>query len=422
MEGEYFAMKNTEKITIKIEGKEWEEALEKSFKKNVKEKKVDGFRKGTVPKDIYLQKFGIESLYMEAIDFVTDEAYKRALDKKTIEPQIQPSMDIPEIDEKSVTFEFTFVGKPEIKLGEYKNLKIKKEAVEVTDEEVAHEIEHLREQFAEIRVKENGAVEEKDTAVIDFVGTVDGKELEGGTGENYPLEIGSHTFIPGFEEGVMGMKVGEEKDLHLKFPEDYVKDLAGKEVIFHVTLQEIKTRVLPEIDEDFFKDLGYDKVTNEAELKTEVENVLKNQKQLDTDDKFLEEVLEKASANMEVELPEEIIDDEVHRMIHQFENQLKAQGINIEQYYKMTNSTHEDLHKNMEPEATKRIKYRYLIEEVAEKEHIEVTDEEVQKDAEEMATNYGITKEELIEAYGSMEILKYDSKMRKTLEFLKENN
>jgi len=259
MEGEYFAMKNTEKITIKIEGKEWEEALEKSFKKNVKEKKVDGFRKGTVPKDIYLQKFGIESLYMEAIDFVTDEAYKRALDKKTIEPQIQPSMDIPEIDEKSVTFEFTFVGKPEIKLGEYKNLKIKKEAVEVTDEEVAHEIEHLREQFAEIRVKENGAVEEKDTAVIDFVGTVDGKELEGGTGENYPLEIGSHTFIPGFEEGVMGMKVGEEKDLHLKFPEDYVKDLAGKEVIFHVTLQESKTRVLPEIDEDFFKDLGYDK-------------------------------------------------------------------------------------------------------------------------------------------------------------------
>jgi len=414
--------KNTEKITIKIEGKDWENALDKSFKKNVKEKKVDGFRKGAVPKEVYLKQFGVESLYMDAIDSVTDKSFEDAMSKKTVEPVIQPTMDIKEVDKDSVTLEFTFVGKPDIKLGEYKNLKVKKEEVKITEDEILHEIEHLREQFAEIRVKEDGVVEDRDTAVIDFVGTVDGEVLEGGTGENFPLEIGSNTFIPGFEDGVKGMKVGEEKDLNLKFPQDYVKDLAGKEVTFHVTLQEIKTRVLPEINEDFFKDLGYDKVTNEQELKEEVEKVLKNEKQASVDDQFLEAVLEKASSNMEVEIDEEILHDEIHRMMHQFEGQLKAQGLKLEQYLEFTKTTMEDFHKNMEPEALKRIKYRYLMEEVSLKENISVSDDEAMKDAEEMAKNYGISKDELIEAFGGMDILKYDSKMRKTLEFLKENN
>lgn len=414
--------KNTEKITIKIEGKEWDSALDKSFKKNVKEKKVDGFRQGSVPKDIYLQKFGVESLYMDAVDFVMDSAFQEALKKKNVDPQIQPSMDVLEINNDSVTLEFTFVGKPEVKLGEYKNLKIKKDKIEVTKEEIEHEIDHLREEFAEIRVKDGGKVELKDTAVINFVGTVDGEKIDGGSGENFPLEIGTNTFIPGFEDGVVGMKVGEEKDLHLKFPDDYVKDLAGKEVVFHVTLNEIKTRVLPEIDEDFFKDLGYDKVTTKEELEKEVENVLKEKKERDSEDKFLDDVLGKAISNMEVELPEEIVHDEIHRIMHQFEEQLKMQGLKIEQYLEFAKMTMDDLHKNMEPEAVKRLKYRYLLEAVCENEKIEVTDEEAMKDAEEMAKNYGITKDELIEAFGSMDVLHYDAKMRKTLEFIKECN
>jgi len=184
---------NTEKIVIKIEGKDWENALDKSFKKNVKERKVDGFRKGAVPKEVYIERFGVESLYMDAIDSVTDKAFEDAMKKKKVEPVIQPTMDIPNVDKDSVTLEFTFIGKPEIKLGNYKDLKVKKEEVKVTKEEVEHEIEHLREQFAEIRVKEEGSVETGDTAVIDFVGTVDGEPLEGGSGENYPLEIGTHT-------------------------------------------------------------------------------------------------------------------------------------------------------------------------------------------------------------------------------------
>ena len=414
--------KNEEKITIKIEGEEWQKALDKAFKKKVKEVKVDGFRKGSVPKNIYLEKFGLESLYMEAVDSCLNDAYKKALDKSKVEPVVEPKIDIPAIDKDSVTFTITLVGKPEVKLGEYKNLKIKKDKVSVDQKEIDAEIEHLREQFAEIRVKEDGEVEDGDTAVIDFKGYVDGKELEGGSGENYPLEIGSHTFIPGFEEGVLKMKVGDEKDLELAFPKDYVKDLAGKKVTFHVTLREIKTRVLPDIDDNFFKDLGYDKVTNASELAKEVEKVIKERKQREIDDRFIEEVLNKAAENMKVDLSAEIIDDEVHRMLHQFENQLQMQGLKMEQYLEFSKLTMEDVHKNMEPEAIKRIKYRYLLEAVAEAEKIEVTDEEANKDAEEMAKNYGISKDELIKAFGSMEVLKYDSKMRKTLEFLKTNN
>ena len=414
--------KNEEKITIKIEGEEWQKALDKAFKKKVKEVKVDGFRKGSVPKNIYLEKFGLESLYMEAVDSCLNDAYKKALDKSKVEPVVEPKIDIPAIDKDSVTFTITLVGKPEVKLGEYKNLKIKKDKVSVEQKEIDAEIEHLREQFAEIRVKEDGEVEDGDTAVIDFKGYVDGKELEGGSGENYPLEIGSHTFIPGFEEGVLKMKVGDEKDLELAFPKDYVKDLAGKKVTFHVTLREIKTRVLPDIDDNFFKDLGYDKVTNASELAKEVEKVIKERKQREIDDRFIEEVLNKAAENMKVDLSAEIIDDEVHRMLHQFENQLQMQGLKMEQYLEFSKLTMEDVHKNMEPEAIKRIKYRYLLEAVAEAEKIEVTDEEANKDAEEMAKNYGISKDELLKAFGSMEVLKYDSKMRKTLEFLKTNN
>lgn len=414
--------KNEEKITIKIEGEEWQKALDKAFKKKVKEVKVDGFRKGSVPKNIYLEKFGLESLYMEAVDSCLNDAYKKALDKSKVEPVVEPKIDIPAIDKDSVTFTITLVGKPEVKLGEYKNLKIKKDKVSVNQKEIDAEIEHLREQFAEIRVKEDGEVEDGDTAVIDFKGYVDGKELEGGSGENYPLEIGSHTFIPGFEEGVLKMKVGDEKDLELAFPKDYVKDLAGKKVTFHVTLREIKTRVLPDIDDNFFKDLGYDKVTNASELAKEVEKVIKERKQREIDDRFIEEVLNKAAENMKVDLSTEIIDDEVHRMLHQFENQLQMQGLKMEQYLEFSKLTMEDVHKNMEPEAIKRIKYRYLLEAVAEAEKIEVTDEEANKDAEEMAKNYGISKDELLKAFGSMEVLKYDSKMRKTLEFLKTNN
>ena len=414
--------KNTEKITIEIKGEAWEKALDKSFKKNVKKANIDGFRKGNVPKDIYLKNYGIESLFEDAYLAVVDDAFKEAQDKTKVKAEIQPSVDIKKIDKDGITFEFTFIGKPEVKLGQYKDLKVKKEKVAVTKEEVDAKINELREQFADITVKDGGVVETGDTAVIDFVGEVDGKPLDGGSGENYPLEIGTNTFIPGFEDGVLGMKVDETKDLHLKFPENYTKELAGKEVVFHVTLKEIKSRILPDIDENFFEDLGYDKVTNAEELAKEVENTIKEEKENEEKNRFLEEVLKQVSEKMEVDVPEEIIDDEVHRMIHQWEEQLKSQGLTLDQYMEFTGTTHEDMHKQMEPEALRRVKYRYMLEAVSEAEKIEVTDEEVEKDIEEMATNYGISKEELVDAFGGKEVLTYDSKMRKTLKFLEENN
>jgi len=414
--------KNVHEIDVKIEGKDWEKYLDKAFKKKNKDTKIDGFRKGQASKEMFIKKFGIESLFMEAVDFAIDEAYKKALDDAKIVPVVEPKLEVKSVDKDKVEFKFTLVSKPEVKLGEYKKLGIKCEKAKATKEEIDSEVDALRNQCAEIVVKENGKVEEKDTAVIDFKGYVDGKELEGGTGSNFPLEIGSHSFIPGFEEGLVGMKSGETKTLNLEFPKDYVKDLAGKKVKFDVTVHEIKTRKLPELGEEFYKDLGYDDMKTEADFRKEVEKVLVERKQKELDDKFIDDCLEKAANNMKVEINDEIIDDEIHRMIHDVEHKLQMQGLSIEQYYEFTGLTHEKMHEQMHDEAVKRIKYRYLIEAVADAEKIDFTQKEVDAKADEMAKNYGITKEELLKAYGSDEIVKYDMKMHKALEIIKENN
>lgn len=415
--------KNVHEIEIKIEGKDWEKYLDKAFKKKNKDTKIDGFRKGQAPKDIFIKKFGVESLYMDAVDFAIDEAYKKALENSKVVPVVEPKLDVKNINNEAVTFLFTIVSKPEVKLGEYKKLGIKKETAKATKKEIDEEVEALRTQMAEIVVKgEKEKVAEKDTAVIDFEGFVDGKPLDGGKGENFPLEIGSHSFIPGFEEGLVGMKSGETKELDLEFPKDYVKDLAGKKVKFNVTVHEIKTRKLPEIGEDFYKDLGYEDMKTEEEFRKEVEKVLIERKQKELDDKFLDDCLDKAANNMKVEINDEIIDDEIHRMIHDVEHKLQMQGLTIDQYYEFTGLTHEKMHEQMHDEAVKRIKYRYLIEAVADAEKVDFTQKEVDAKAEEMAQNYGISKDELLKAYGSDEIVKYDMKMHKALEIIKENN
>mgnify|MGYP005800674795 FL=1 len=415
-------MKNVKEITITIEGEDWQKALDKSFKKRNKEVTIDGFRKGAAPKEVYVKNFGLESLFMDAVDFVMDEAYSKALEEAKTMPVVEPKLDIKEINENKVTFMFTIISKPEVTLGEYKKLGLKKEKAKVSKEEIDAEVKRIRDQFAEIAPKEDGVVEVGDTAVIDFEGFVDGKALDGGKGENYPLEIGSHTFIPGFEEGVAGMKLGETKELNLKFPDDYVADLKGKEAKFNVTVREIKQRIIPELNEDFYQDLGYDNIKTEEEFLNEVEKVLLERKNAEIDDEFVEKCLDKASSNMKVEINPEIIDEEVHRMIHQFEDQLKMQGIKLDDYMAITGMTHEKLHEQMEPEATKRVKYRYLLEAIADEEKIDFTDEEVQAKSKEMAENYGITEEELLKAYGSLDIVKYDMKMHRAIEILKENN
>lgn len=414
--------KNVHEFEIKLE-KEWETALDKAFKKRVKEVKVDGFRKGACPKDLYIKKFGKESLYMDAVDFAINDAYAKLLkDNKDLVPTVEPKVDVKELTDKAITFKFTVITKPEIKLGEYKNLGIKLEKAKVTAKEVDEEVKKLQDQMADLVVKEDGTVEDGNTAVIDFVGYVDGEKLDGGSAENYSLEIGTHSFIPGFEEGLVGHKVGEKVTLNLKFPEEYVEHLKGKDVKFDVTINEVKVRVIPEANEDFFKDLGYEDIKTLDELKEEIKKNLIEEKNKQLEDEHLDKCLDKAVENMKVEVNEEIVDDEVHRMMHQYEDQLKMQGLDIEKYYELTGTTHEDLHKNMEGEALKRIKYRYLIEEVAETEKIEFTDKEVKAESKKLAENYGITEEELVKAYGSLEVVKYDMRMHKALEIIRESN
>jgi trigger factor len=413
-------MKNVHTIEIKIEGKEWADCLDSSFKKKVKDIKVDGFRKGAIPKEVYIKKFGIESLYTDAVDMVVGSAYEKALKDNNLTPFAEPKVDIKGISDSTIIFEFTIVTKPEITLGAYKNLKVKKDKIEVTKEEIEKEIESLQNKYAEIVIKSKGTVEKGNTAVIDFEGTVDGKKLDGGTGENYPLEIGSNTFIPGFEDNLIGMKVNETKTIDLKFPSDYVDELKDKEVTFKVTVREIKERKLPELNEDFYKDLGYD-VKDKKGLETKIEEEIKKRKELQVEDKYIEDVLDAASKNMKVTLNEEIIDEEVHRMMHQMEEQLKMQGLTMDQYFEFTHTTHHDMHEKMEPEAIKRIKYRLLLESISEKEDIKVTEAEAKKQAKEDSEKYGMKEEEYINMFGGIELIKYDIKMKKTIEFLKNN-
>ena len=413
-------MKNVNEIKIEVKGKDWEKAIDQAFNKNKKDIKMAGFRKGTVPKEIYIKKAGVESLFAEASDIAIEEAYKKALEQVKEDIVCEPNVAINKCDKDGIEYTFTLITHPEVKLGDYKKLGIKKESVKVSAKEIDEQIEKMRDRFAEKVVKENGEVVVGDTATIDFEGKVDGKVIDGGTGTNYPLEIGSHSFIPGFEEGVEGMKVGETKVLNLKFPEEYVESLKGKDVEFKVTLNKIETRVKPEIDKDFFEDLGIEGVDSLDKLKDHVKADITESKEKEADNKYVDEVLHKACDNMKVEINKEIIDSEVDRMIRQYSQELRSQGFTFEQYLQMTGTKLEDVKSMMSEQATARIKTRYLLEAVAEKEGIKVTKDEVKKYIKDNATKYDIKEEEFTDYVGGEDAIEYDLKLNKALDIVKE--
>lgn len=412
-------MNNVKKIVKEYNGEVWTKAIGSAYDKIKKDVTVDGFRKGMVPFDMFVSKNGVEPLYNDAIDILLTTEYKKVFDEVKEIPVVQPSIDIKNISKDAISIEYTFISSPEVKLGAYKNLGIKKETAKVTAKEVKEEIEKLQAKYAEIQVKETGKVENGNTVVIDFEGFLNGKPFEGGKAENYPLEIGSHTFIPGFEEGLIGMSTGEEKDLNLTFPENYTEELKGKDVTFKVKVNIIKEKVLPEINEDFFKDLGYDDVKTKEELEAKIKEQIKTRKEADIENKYIDECLEAATSNMKVEINPEIIDDEIHRMVDQMSEQLKMNGITLEQYMQFTGMTHEDLHKQYEEMATKRVKERFLLENVAKVEKIEVSDKDAEAKAEEMAKSYGMTKEDLLKEFGGLDMVKYDMKMRAAINIVK---
>lgn len=415
--------KNVHEVPVKIEGEQWTKALDKSFAKKQKTAKVDGFRTGKVPRDIYEKHYGKESLFLEAADLLLQEAYLKAMEDSKLVPVVQPSVDLKGIDENGVEFVFTIVTKPEVNVKKYKGLNIKPEKVEVTDEEINHELGHLLERYTELVNKEDGTVESGDVAVIDFEGFKDGVAFDGGKGENYSLEIGSNTFIPGFEDQIIGMKSGEEKDLDITFPEDYgAKDLAGAKVVFKVKVNEIKTKEKRELDEEFFEDLGMEGVTSEETLKEEIKKSIEAQKEAEAENNYIDKILEEVSKNVEVDIPEPMVDEEVNRLLKRFEEQMKMQGISLDLYYQFTNSNEEALKSQMEKEAYSNVLYRLMLEEIMNLEKIEVSSEEAEKEAEELAKKYQMEKDEFLAQFGGIEMIQYDLEMRKAIELLKELN
>ena len=408
-------------INYVVEKEIWEQAQEKAFNKLNKNAKIDGFRPGKAPRNIFEKKYGKEEILLEAADALIHEKYHDIIEHDKILPIIEPKIDIVEVTKEKMEVNFTFITKPEVELGEYKNLKVKKDAVKVTKKEVEHEIKHLLEHYAEM-VEKDGKVENGDTAIIDFEGFKDGVAFEGGKGENYSLEIGSNTFIPGFEDGLVGLSKGEEKDLELTFPKDYMsEELKGKKVVFKVKVNDIKTRVIPKLNDEFFEDLAMDGVKSKEDLEKMIEEEITARKEMESENKYIDELLETASKNMKVELDEELIDDEANRMYEEFLDKIAMQGLTEEIYFKYTNSTKEDVLKQMMPEAEKRIKYRYLLEEVIKAEKIKVTDKQAEKEAKDLAKKYGMSDEDFLKELGGLEVLKYDMTMRKAIECMKES-
>ena len=413
-------MKNVKTIKIIVDGESWQNCLDKAYDKKKKDIKVDGFRKGAVPKDIYIKKVGVETLFMDACDIAINERYESTLKEADVTLACEPTVNIESVDKDSCVIEFTFISKPEVTLGAYTKLGVKREEVKVTKEEIEHEINHIKEHMAEVVIKENGNIEEGNTAVIDFEGFVDGKKLDGGTGANYPLEIGSNTFIPGFESGLIGASVGETRELNLKFPENYTEELKNKDVLFKVTVREIKERVMPEINKDFFEDLGIDGVDSIEKLEAHVKKDLEEHKKHEADDKYVDELLHIATDNMKVEINNEIIDSEIERMINQYRQELQMQGVSLEQYLSMTNTKLEDMKSMMKPQAIARIKTRYLLEAIIDEKKLVATKEEIEKEIKDSCDKYGIEKDEFLRYVGGEEGIKYELEMRKAIDIIKE--
>ena len=406
-------------VNYKTQKEDWEKAKEQAFKKISPKYQIDGFRKGKAPRSVFERNYPGQ-IIMEAADIVVDKEYNRILSEGKISPILEPKIDVVKVTDDELEVNFTFILEPVVKLGEYKNLDVKKSAVKVSKEEIKEKIDELLKGYTELVIKEDGAVEEGDTAVIDFEGFKDGVAFDGGKGENYSLEIGSHSFIPGFEEGIIGMKKGEEKDLTLTFPEEYQEEsLAGKEVIFKVKVNEIKAKEVPTLDEDFFEDLGMEDVKTKEDLEKKMKEEIKERKEQDAEKKYVDDLLEKATSNMEIELDEEIIEAEAEAMYNDFMTHMSAQGINEELYLKYAGTTKEDIIDHMKKEAETRLKNSYLLNAIIKEEKIEASDDEAKKEIEDLAKKYNMTEEDVKSSLGGQDALIYDIKVRKAIDLMK---
>jgi trigger factor len=410
-------------LTVEVDAEEVKKGLDAAFQKVSKQISIPGFRKGKVPRPLFEKRFGVEALYQDALDIILPEAYAKAVEETGIYPVDRPEIDIEQMEAgKNLIFTAKVTVKPEVKLGEYKGLEVEKMDTTVTDEDVENELKALQERHAELVVKEEGAVENGDTVVIDFEGFVDGVAFEGGKGENYSLAIGSGTFIPGFEDQLVGAKAGEEKEIEVTFPEEYhAPDLAGKPATFKVKVHEIKAKELPALDDEFAKDVN-DEVETLDELKAKLRADLEERKKNAAESSLRDALVEKAVENAEVEIPEVMIETELDRMVKEFEQRLQYQGMNLELYYQFTGTDEAALKGQMKEDAQKRVKTNLVLDAIITAENIEATDAEVDAEVEKMAEMYNMPADNLKKMIGSLEGVKEDIKIRKAVELLVENS
>ena len=406
-------------VTFTIGQDKIQPALDQAFNKVKKNLNAPGFRKGHMPRAVFNQKFGEEALYDDALNSILPAAYEAAITELGLDVVAQPKIDVKSIEKgQDWTLTAEVVTKPEVKLGAYKDLEVSVEvSKEVTDEDVDAKLENERKNLAELVVKE-GAAENGDTVVIDFVGSVDGVEFDGGKGENHSLELGSGQFIPGFEDQLVGSKAGDEVEVKVTFPEDYqATDLAGKDAVFVTKVNEVKAKEVPALDDELAKDLD-DVVETLDELKAKYRKELEAAKEIAFDDAVEGAALDLAVENAEiVELPAEMVEDEVHRAMNEFMGNMQRQGISPEMYFQITGTTQEDLHKQYEADADKRVKTNLVIEAVAAAEGFDATEEEIQKEINDLAAEYNMEVSQ-VSSLLSPEMLKHDITMKKAVELI----
>lgn len=407
-------------LTCSIKGEKWEVATKKAFDKLVKKLDIKGFRKGQVPASLAKKYITDEACWYEAASELSNEAFKEALDEHHVDLIDQASMDLKEIGAEGVTIVFNCPVKPDVTLGDYKALNYELEEVTVTDEEVENEINKTLERKGDLELKEDGAVEDGDTVVIDFEGFKDEVAFDGGKADNYELVIGSHSFIPGFEEQVIGMKSEETKDINVTFPEDYhVEELKGAPVVFKVTVHEIKKKVLPTLDDEFVKELKIENVETVDAYKEHVKESILAGKKAEAERKADEKLLKALCDEATINIPSVMIEKETEAMLNDQAARLQYQGIPFDQYLKIIGQTREDIKKQLEESATARIKTTLCLEEVAKLENLEASDEDIEKHYDDMAKGYGMDVAE-VKKYVPKENIIDDVKLQKAVDFLKK--
>jgi trigger factor len=417
--------KNVGVLDVEIDADQVTVALDKAFRKVVQKVNVPGFRKGKVPRGIFEARFGIESLYQDAIDILLPEAYTNAVEQAGIEPIDRPDVDVEQFGKgKTFKFKAKVTVKPEVKLGDYKGLEVPAEEIAVTDEEIAAELERLQQRHAELVVIDEGPAQLGDHTSIDFEGFLDGVPFDGGKGERYSLELGSGSFIPGFEEQVVGLNIAEEKDINVTFPENYqAENLAGKPVVFKVKLHEIKRKNLPALDDEFAKDVSeFDTL---EEYKTDLTSKLKERKTKDAEVARETAIIDKATEAAELEVPQVMVDSEIDHMMKDFENRLRQQGMNLELYFQFSGQDQAALKAQMQGDAEKRVRNNLVLEEIAKAENLEVTDADIEEELNNLSKLYNRPAEELRNIFASngyLDNMGADLKVRKAVKFLVDSS